>query len=56
MILATKLDLYKKTENTDCFTQEQKEYYRKAINFAADAIELCLDGDLFIDWSNLQGK
>lgn len=56
MITATKLDLYKKTENTDCFTQEQKEHYRKAINFAADAIELCLDGDLFIDWSNLQGK
>ena len=56
MITATKLDLYKKTENTDCFTQEQKEHYRKVINFAADAIELCLDGDLFIDRSNLHGK
>ena len=55
MITATKLDLYKKTENTVELTEEQKEYYEKGINLILDGIEYGLEGALFVDWSIPQG-
>ena len=55
MITATKLDLYKKTENTMELTEEQKEYYEKGINLMLDGIEYGLEGALFVDWSIPQG-
>lgn len=54
-ITATKLDLHKKTENTEGLTDEQKEYYEKGINLITDGIEHGIEGALFVDWSN-QGK
>lgn len=54
MITATKLDLHKKIEETKSLIGEQKEYFRKVTNLATDAIELGLEGGLFIDWSNLE--
>lgn len=56
MIIATKIDLHKKTANTEVFTDEQKEYFVKEINLITECIEHGIEGALFIDWSNLQGK
>ena len=56
MISATKIDLHKKTANTEELTDEQKEYFGKEIDLITDGIEHGIEGALFIDWSNLQGK
>lgn len=56
MLMASRLDLHQEIENMEVLTSEQKTFFGKLVNSVIDVMELGLDGDLFIDWTNLQGK